>query len=194
MSTQAVTSGSAVNNGGTIKKAGNANTTTGPITVSRTILQDAVRTTYGAQVKLSSGSTGSSGNLGTASAFTNFAYQMVPGRYIMKKSTGYVNGSANTLLTSCAADVGIRRAIPKLETTRAMGSGYLTSWDYETGAITKGANAGAVVNYIDPMTAGGATASTDAAANPTDAVPGELAYKTGAKLPVADEYKPRTAN
>ena len=31
MSTQAVTSGAKVNNGGTIKKAGNANTTTGPI-------------------------------------------------------------------------------------------------------------------------------------------------------------------
>ena len=182
MSTQAVTSGSAVNNGGTIKKAGNANTTTGPITATRTLMEDAVRTTYGAQVKLSSGSTGSSGNLGTANAFTNFAYQMVPGRYIMKKSTGYVNGSANTLLTSCAADVGIRRAIPKLETTRAMGSGYLTSWDYETGAITKGANAGGVTSF-----------GSDNAASPTDAVPGELAYKTGAKLPVADEYKPKTA-
>jgi hypothetical protein len=138
---------------------------------------------YGAKVVLSSGSAGSSGNVGTASAFTTFAYQMVPGRYIMRKNTSYVNGVANTLLTSCASDVGIRRSIPKLETTRVYGSGYLTSWDYETGAITKGANAGQLAAF-----------GNDHAARPTDAVPGELVYKTGAKLPVEDDYKPRTAN
>lgn len=184
MSTQkAVTANAYKNNGGTIKKAGNANTTTGPITASRTLMQDAKTTTYGAKVVLSSGSTGSSGNLGTASAFTNFAYPMVAGRYIMKKNTSYVNGSANTLLTSCAGDFGIRRSIPKLETTRALGSGYLTSWDYETGAITKGANAGGLISF-----------GNDDAARPTNAVPGELAYKTGAKLPVQDDYKPKTAS
>lgn len=181
MSTQAVTSGAAKNNGGTVKKAGAANTTTGPITVSRTLMQDAKTTAYGAKVSLSSGSTGSSGNVGTANAVTNFAYQMVAGRYIMKKNTSYVNGSASTLLTSCAADVGGRRSIPKLETTRALGSGYLTSWDYETGAITKGANAGGLTSF-----------GNDHAARPTDATPGELQYKTGAKLPVEDDYKPRT--
>lgn len=183
MSTQAVTSGAAVNNGGTMKKAGNANTTTGPITKSRTLMDDAVRNPYGAKVVLSSGSAGSSGNVGTASAFTNFAYGMTAGEYIMRKQCNYVNGSANTLLTSCASDVGIRRSIAKIEGTRAMGSGYLTSWDYVTGAITKGANAGAAVSFGD-----------DNAARPTDATPGELTYKTGAKLPKADDYKPRTAN
>jgi len=181
MSTQAVTSGAARNNGGTIKKAGNANTTTGPITVSRTLMQDAKATAYGAKVILSSGSAGSSGNLGTASAITNFAYQMVAGRYIMRRNTPYVNGTASTLLRSGASDVGNRRSIPKLETTRALGSGYLTSWDYETGAITKGANAGYLTSF-----------GNDDAARPTDATPGELQYKTGAKLPVQDEYKPRT--
>jgi hypothetical protein len=183
MSTQAAVSGNTTkNNGGTIKKAGNANTTTGPITVSRTLMQDAKATPYGAQVALSSGSAGSSGNLGTASALTNFAYKMVAGRYIMKKNTSYVNGSANTLLTSCASDVGRRRSIHKLETTRVYGSGYLTSWDYETGAITKGANKGQVASF-----------GNDHAARPTSAIPGELTYKTGAKLPVQDDYKPTTA-
>ena len=181
MSTQAVTSGGAKNNGGTMKKAGSANTTTGPITAVRTLMDDAVTTPYGSQVTLSSGSAGSSGNLGTASAFTNFAYQMVPGRYIMRKNTQYVNGSASTLLTSCASDVGIRRSIPGLETTRVYGSGYLTSWDYETGAITKGANAGQTASF-----------GQDHAARPSRATPGELVYKTGAKLPVQDDYKPRT--
>jgi len=180
MSKQAVTSGAPVNNGGTIKKAGNANTTTGPITVSRTLADDAWRSPYGSNVTQAV-SPGSSGNIGTFSAFTNFNHQNVPGEYIMRKRTRYVNGSANTLLTSCASDVGIRRSIPKLETTRVLGSGYLTSWDYETGAITKGANAGEVASF-----------GNDDAARPTDAIPGELAYKTGAKLPVEDDYKPRT--
>jgi hypothetical protein len=181
--TTAVTGNAVKNNGGTMKKAGDANTTTGPITNSRTLMQDAVKSPYGAKVALSSGSAGSSGNVGTHSAFTNFAYEMVAGRYIMRKQCPYVNGSASTLLTSCASDVGIRRAIPKLETTRALGSGYLTSWDYETGAITKGANAGQETSFGE-----------DHAARPTNAVPGELQYKTGAKLPVEDDYKPRTAN
>jgi hypothetical protein len=181
MSTQAAVSGNATkNNGATIKKAGAASTTSGPITASRSLIDDAITTQYGSKVVLSSGSTGSSGNVGTANAFTNFAYDMVAGRYIMKKNTSHVNGSASTLLTSCAADVGIRRPIPVLETTRALGSGVLTSWDYETGVITKGANAGDTTSF-----------GSDHAARPSDAIPGELSYKTGAKLPVADDYKPR---
>ena len=184
MSTQAVTSGSPRNNGGTMKKAGN--TLAGsPITATRTLMDDASPggLSYGTKVVLSSGSTGSSGNVGTANAITNFAYQMVAGRYIMKKNTAYVNGTASTLLTSCASDVGGGGPVNPayLETTRALGSGAITSWDYETGAITKGANAGAVVSF-----------GADHAARETDAEPGELQYKTGAKLPVEDDYKPRT--
>ena len=184
MSIQAAVSGNAYkNNGGVVKKAGNTNTTTGPITATRSLMEDAKKTQYGSKVVLSSGSTGSSGNLGTANAMTTFAYPMVAGRYIMKKNTPYVNGVASTLLTSCASNsVGRSKNPALLETTRVLGSGYLTSWDYETGAITKGANAGAAASF-----------GNDHAARPTNAVPGELQYKTGAKVPVQDDYKPRTA-
>jgi len=187
MSIQAAVSGNSYkNNGGFIKKAGNK-ASDSPITASRSLLEDGITTQYGSKVVLSSGSTGSSGNLGTFNAVTTFAYPMQEGQYIIRKNTPYVNGTANTLLTSCASDVGIRRSIPKLETTRSLGSGCLTSWDYETGAITKGANAGAEVEFKQ---SGGSL--SDDAASPTDAVPGELTYKTGKKLPVNDEYKPRT--
>lgn len=180
MSTQAVTSGASVNNGGTVKKAGNVDTT-GPITTSRTLMDDAVVTPYGAKVS-EAVSPSSSGNIGTFSAMTNFAYEMQAGRYIMKKHSQYVNGIANDILESCGGASKHARAIPKLETTRALGSGHLTTWDYETGAISKGANAGSEVDF-----------GNDHAARPTNAVPGELAYKTGAKLPIEDEYKPRTS-
>lgn len=177
MATQAAITGNAYkNNGGVMKKAGNANTTTGPITRSRTLMDDATAITYGSQVKQSS-------TVGTFSAMTTFAYQMVAGRYIMKKNTPYVNGVANTLLTSCASDVSQSRNPAVLERTRVLGSGYLTSWDYETGAITKGANAGQTTSF-----------RSDHAANPTNARPGELVYKTGSPTPTdwQDDYKPRT--
>ena len=176
----AVTGQPYVNNGGTVKKA---TATSGPITKVRTLLQDAVTTPYGAKVALSSGATGSSGNLGTFSSVTTFAHDMVKGEYLMKKYTQKVNGVANTLMNTCSSSSAERmRAIPFLETSRQLGSGTLTSWDYETGAITKGSNAGHASAF-----------GTDAEAHPTNAIPGELAYKTGAKLPVADEYKPKTA-
>ena len=181
MAQQAAVSGQPyTNNGGTVKKA---TATSGPITSVRTLLDDAVTTPYGSKVALSSGVAASSGNLGTFSAMTTFAYKQVAGQYLIKKSNSYVNGVAHTLLNSCASSSSERmRAIPFLESARVYGSGVNTSWNYETGAITKDVNAGQSVSF-----------GTDAEARPTNAVPGELAYKTGAKLPVADEYKPKTA-
>ena len=193
MSTQAAVSGQATKNrGGTIKKAGSANTTTGPITKSRTLMDDAVTTNYGAKVALSSGAAYSSGNVGTFAALTSgtFAYNMVAGRYIMKKRTHYVNGTASTLLTSCASSSAENAKNPAvLETSRTLGSGVTTSFDVITGTLTKGGNYGGLSTYhnINSET------YVDSGARPTNAIPGEIAYKTGAKLPIADDYQPRTA-
>jgi hypothetical protein len=85
---------------------------------------------------------------------------------------------------------GRMRPIPYLETARSLGSGVSTSWNYATGAITKGAGAGESRAFINPV--GGGTCS-DSAARPTNAVPGELTYKTGAKLAKADDYKPKVS-
>ena len=67
------------------------------------------------------------------------------------------------------------------------------SWDYVSGALTKGANAGDEVVYIDPLVAGGATDGVDSAAHPTYAIPGELAYMEGNLIPTQDDYKVRTS-
>jgi hypothetical protein len=189
---QAAVSGQPTKNkGGTVKKAGAANTTTGPITKTRTLMQDAVTTPYGTNVALSSGAAYSSGNLGTFNAKTTFAYQQAKGSYLMKRYTQKVNGVADTYLTSGASSSSERmRAIPSLEAARSLGSGVSTSWDYETGAITKGTGAGESRSFVNPI---GGGASLDSAARPTNAVPGELTYKTGAKLPVNNDYKPKTA-
>ena len=186
MATQAAVSGQATKNkGGTIKKAGNTNTTTGPITKSRTLMDDAVTSGYGAKVALSSGAAYSSGNLGTFNAKTTFAYDQVPGRYIMKKYTHYVNGVANTAMNSCASESSERmRSIAFIESTRTLGSGATTSFNPFTGILTKGGQAGHAVSF-----------GLDHAARPTNAIPGELTYKTGSPTYTdwQDDYKPKTA-
>lgn len=185
MSTQAAISGNATkNNGGVVKKGGKVDTS-GPITKVRTLMDDAVITSYGAKVALSSGSTGSSGNLGTYNSMTNFAYNMVAGRYIMKKSHSYTNGSSDSTLNTGASDFGHVPAA--IESTRVYGSGVDQSFDIYTGSFTKGDSAGRKAEFKQ---SGGSL--SDDAFNPSDAVPGELAYKTGALEPVQDEYKPRT--
>ncbi len=184
MAQQAAVSGQPYkNDGATVKKAGAASTTTGPITKSRTLMDDAITTPYGTKVSLSSGAAYSSGNLGTFNAKTNFSYNRPKGQYLFKKGAQNVNGTANVFTISCASSSSERmRAIPYMESARSLGSGVSTSWDYETGAITKGTGAGESRSF-----------GTDAEAHPSNALPGELAYKTGAKLPVTDEYYPKTA-
>ena len=192
MSTQAAISGNPYkNNGGTVIKGGSVTTTVGnPFTKSRTLMDNAVTTGYGAQVSLSSGSTGSSGNVGTFKALTSgtFGYNMVAGRYVMKRSCGYINGTANTLLLSGASDSAERHLNPALITTAVpYGSGATASYNLLTGVFTKGGGAGNRYSFAG-------TAPLDDAARPTYAVPGELTYKTGAKLPVQDEYKPKMSS
>lgn len=179
----AVSGNSYKNNGGTVKKAGNYSSTTGPITASRTLMDDAIITQYGSKVQLSSGTAYSSGNLGTASAMTTFAYPNQAEKFIMKKVTTEVNGVSNTFLQSCAAGIaGQGRNPASLTVIRVLGSGVGTTWDYETGAITKSASAGTTSNL-----------GSDYAAGSGITVPGYLAYKTGAFLPVRDSYEPRTS-
>ena len=112
-----------------------------------------------------------------------------------------MGGNVTTTLAGSAYDglVGgaagpnpTRDFVAQLETTRdygqvavdvfAMPSSGWNGWVTKTGG-------GAEVEFIDPAVAGGATASTDAAANTTMAVPGELTYMFGGKLPKQDNYK-----
>lgn len=182
---QAAVTGNAIkNNGGTVLKAGAANLTKGPVTQNFTLMESVTTPlTYGTKVALSSGAAYSSGNLGTFNAKTTFAYEQVPGRYIMKKYTYYVNGVADTSMNSCASSSSENmRSIPYLETARTLGSGVTASFNPFTGTYTKGGNAGGLMSFGE-----------DHAARPSNATPGELQYKTGALLPVSDEYQPKYA-
>ena len=188
MAQQAAISGQPYkNDGATVKKGGSvAVTGVGPVTKSRTLMDDATPIVYyGSKVALSSGRVGSSGNLGTYSSKTNFAYQQRPREFLVKKGAQSVNGTANVFTTSCASSSSERmRSIAFLEGARSYGSGVSTTWSYVTGAITKGVGAGEFRSF-----------SADHAARPTNAVPGELVYKWAGEnySTWQQDYKPKTA-
>jgi hypothetical protein len=161
-------SGSTVNNGATVLKAGN-------IDSSNTVTQALGMTTLGYHSGIGDNRpvASATANIGTTTTKGSgtFAYTMVSGQFIGKRLTTQINGVSNTTLRSGGGYKGTRSAIHYSEQYYALG---VNSWNYVTGAITKGGTAGSGVSLIDPATAGGATAAADSAARPTRAVPGEL--------------------
>lgn len=92
-------------------------------------------------------------------------------------------GVSNTFLQSGASKPELVRSIHKLEKVRtrklttAIRAGY---WNIYSGEWSTS------VDVVED------TFSTDDAASPTRSAPGELTYKTGAPVPVQDDYKPKT--
>ena len=102
---------------------------------------------------------------------------------VAKRVTETLSGVANTTLQSGAAQPGLVRSIHKLEVLRtrrlttAIRAGY---WNIYSGSWTTNPTVA-----VDSL-------ATDEAATPTRSVPGELVYKTGAKVPVQANYKAKT--
>jgi hypothetical protein len=177
--TKAITANPYVNNGGTIPHAGNVGSDNPITNVNRSLIQGYTsRGVGGTKPVLKNG-----GNVGTDEATTSraFAFPMAAGKFIMTRY-GFVGGSASTFLNSGASDFG-RRSI-HVKTNRR--SYHITSWNYETGAATKGA-------------ATNDDFGSDHAAIPTRAIPGELTFTahgmaaTGAlAVPLNDDYEAKT--
>lgn len=102
---------------------------------------------------------------------------------VAKRVTETLSGVSNTYLVSGASVPGNVRSIHKIESVRTR---RLTT------AIRAGDwNIYAGVFSPEPTVAVDTFASDDAA-NPSRDVPGELVYKTGAPVPVQDDYKKKT--
>ena len=165
------------NNGMTIP--GGGTTTTGsPVTsTDRNLIQGYTsKGVGGTRAALSS-------TLGTEEVTSSraFGYPMAAGKFIMTRY-GFVGGVASTFLNSGASDFG-RRSIHSKTNRRSY---HITSWNYETGAATKGDNTN------DDFGA-------DHAATPTRAIPGELtythhgmAYSGALAVPLNADYGPKT--
>lgn len=184
MSTQrAITANPIRNNSGTM--LGNGTWSTGAVTKQVTLRDSAIEDGYGSKV-VQAVSPDSSGNLGTFNSMTNFAH-FSAGQYMIRRHATTINNVADNTLRFGAADFGLRRPIHSWTGYQRL---HITSWDYVTGAATTGGEAGTTVQAsgIDGTVGRGA----DDAANPTDAVPGELVYMVTGATPTQDEYKPRT--
>lgn len=102
---------------------------------------------------------------------------------VAKRVTKKLSGVNNSYLQSGASDPGNIRSIHKLEVLRtrklttAIRAGY---WNIYSGRW--GTDPSIVVD----------TLASDNAASPSRDMPGELVYKTGAPVPVQDNYKAKT--
>ena len=187
MASQAVTSGVAKNNGSTIVNAGNVPVTTKTINDAGfgEVIGDGEGRFKGTpgnrkQRTPSAGnfSAPSNGGVITAKGSGTFAYDNAKGDFIGVRLTSLINGIANTTLLSGGQGKGrFTGSIHGLET-------YYTLPKYTTNAdgsyASTSSAGGTATNYIDSA-GNGSTASTDSAANPTRAIPGELVY-TGTSL------------
>lgn len=109
---------------------------------------------------------------------------------IAKRVTEELSGVSNNFLQSGASVPSLTRSIHKLEvlTTRRLTTAIRAGkWNIFKGAFLNNQNQAA-----DNPTVATDSLSSDNAATPTRAVPGELVYKTSAPTPVQDDYKAKT--
>lgn len=113
---------------------------------------------------------------------------------VAPKVTTSLAGVSNTVLRSAADQPGLVRSIhrqEKVRTTRtgtAIRAGY---WNIYSGSWSTTPTT-AVDAFWDNAGNTTSSTSTDQAASPTRAAPGELVYKTGKLAPVLDDYDSKT--
>jgi hypothetical protein len=113
---------------------------------------------------------------------------------IAPKVTDTIAGVASDVLATSANRPSLTRSIHRQEKVRtrrlttAIRAGY---WNIYSGLWTTNPT-NAVDNFWDNAGDTTSSTSTDQAASPSRSNPGELTYKTGAKVPVNDDYKAKT--
>jgi len=161
------TSVSADNNGGTIKANG---TGSGTFATSKTAQN---KTGVFGSTVVDNDTADKAVSAGT------FAYNN--SRPVAKKTSSTISGVANTVLQSGASDPNRRKSIHKIESIKTLKTTTAVrtnKWNEYTGKWEAGF----------PQTSNDSFGN-DNAASPTSNVPGELTYRTGAKVPVNDDYQ-----
>lgn len=161
------------NNGGTIKKAGDVKNPQS--FASSPVVYDGEREVVGSVV-VDNNLANKAVNDGTFAHSTQ--------KPIAKKVTTQLGGVANNVLRSGAARPELVKSINKLETLRTRR--FTTAIrENKYNRYTGQFDAGYPVVAVDSL-------ATDNAANPSRTLPGQLVFKTGAKVPVSSDYKPKT--
>ena len=183
-STKAISGNNKQNDSSTIFHGGNvaADSKVNVLTIAETT----TNTPFGSKVHKSF-DVADSGNIGAIKALDAGVFSSYEeGEYTAKVIGTRVAQTTNNLLRSGSSDYGQNR--DGLHYARGNYRYDITSWDYVTGAATKGGSAGVLVTYWDPAT--GTTQAMEP--KPTTAVPGELVYMYGSLVPSQDDYKPRS--
>lgn len=161
------------NNGGVVKKGGSINNP-GLLTASPSVY-GGEREVFGSVVV---------DNSWANKAVNDGTFAHGTQKPIAKKVTTQLGGVANNVLRSGAARPDLVKSINKLEilrTRRFTAAIRENKYNRYTGRF----DAGYPVVAVDSL-------DTDNAAVPTRTLPGQLVYKTGAKVPVSSDYKPKT--
>lgn len=169
------------NNGGTVINAGNLGSN-GVITRNLTLLED-VQTEKGGLYQAVSPV--DSGNLGTLKAKTGNPFDYQHDGYIVVGHTSTVGGAAQTALQGGASDFNVGKQ--GLHFSNGNNRYDISSWDYVTGAATKGGNAGDSVTFYDPEN----KTSIAREPYPTNAVPGEFTTMVTGLTPTKNDYPAR---
>lgn len=120
---------------------------------------------------------------------------MTAGQYVVRRgTTNYVAGVANNVLRSGTSNYGIYRSINKTEhgqTTKVTTALRAGKWNSVTGTWDNGypAHADDSIGNVAGSTVTDGTA--DHAALPTQDIPGELVYRTGAPTATQGDYPAR---
>jgi hypothetical protein len=196
--------GSGVNNGASVAQAGNADTTTGPITNSVTLISmaDDFGESVGSKVVINTGyaDDATKDNVGIdhaiASSGGTFAHSASATQWVIRGggATTTLAGAAYAGFATPGADYNgaTKDGIHQLVTTRRLGTQsfnmYAVPSTQITPNFTKSGADGDAQNYVKADD--GSTAATDDAATPSRSVPGELTYHYGGlAAPTTDEYK-----
>lgn len=175
--TKAFTSRAVVNNGGTALGAGDSGTKMDELSLAN----NAHHPEYGSRV-FQAVSPVDSGNLGTIKPYSAGVFgKMEEGKYIMRGEMSRLASSDSTLLRCPGSQTHTRKPYNPSRGSQRLN---ITSWDYVTGAATKGVNAGDAFAYINPVGGGAVTQEPF----PTAAVPGELCYMVTGASPTQDDY------
>lgn len=163
------------NDGATILHAGDANLSVNNLSLIENNSNPNFR--YGARPALATSPT-SSGNIGTAKTISGGVFSNLEERnFIGMKYSSTVAGSASNILKSAGTDTGGPRGRNAWMGYRRYGA---LSWNYVTGAITKGTGSGDLVNSSGISGSVGAYADQANSYSSNDLVPGELVFHTGA--------------
>ena len=183
----AFTGGAAGNeDGATVLHGGNVdstNTVTNSKTLRGSLDASAV---YGSRVTAITGTKHKPG-VQTSKGSGALAYQPAASdpQFLLRGYSGKINNVSSTVLQIAGADAAGRGERGVVKTHKY----NISSIAYNTGFATKGGTAGDVSNFVK---SDGTTAASDEALETSRAIPGELVFHIGAKLPTQADYSTKT--